>query len=175
VISAVLIGRRDLVAPWVLALYAALCIVAAWGWIRFWFGPALRQRVAGLGLALLIGYAGAQAVAAERYKREVRATAHRRFGPSAQWAALPELGHPFTWEPVYASRDTVASDDWRTPRHLDDPLVQRALQTPEGRAMTIFARFLAASVDSSGTVVLRDARYARAWNDGWAMLRVRMD
>jgi membrane-bound metal-dependent hydrolase YbcI (DUF457 family) len=176
VISAMMIWRRDIVASWVMALYAALCLVAAWGWIRFWFGPALRRRAAGLGLALLTLYAGAQAVAAERYKREVRATAQGRFGASAQWAALTELGHPFTWEPVYASRDTVASDDWRTARHLDDPLVQRALrETAEGRAMAIFARFLAAAVDSSGTVFLRDARYARAWNDGWAMLRVRMD
>ena len=176
VITAVLIWRRDLVASWVIAAYAGCCVVAAVGWVRFWFGPVLRQRAAALGLAVLIAYAGAQAIAAERYKRTVRDTAQRRFGPSAEWAALTEIGHPFAWEPVYASHDTVASDDWSVPRHLDDRLVQRALtERAEGRAMAIFARFLTASVDSAGTVFLRDARYARAATGGWAVVRIRMD
>jgi hypothetical protein len=57
----------------------------------------------------------------------------------------------------------------------------RALRdTPEGRAMRQFARFLVADVDStekSGGVIvyLRDARYARAGRDGWAVLSVKMD
>lgn len=174
-ITALMIWNRALIAPWLMAAYAAVCAVAVAGWIGYWFGPVLRQRAAALGLAFLIAYAGAQAMVAERFKREIRATAQRRFGPDAQWAALTEVGHPFTWEPVFASRDTVASDDWRSPRHLDHPLVQRALrETAEGRAMTIFARFLVASVDS-GVVYLRDARYARVSTGGWAVLRVRMD
>jgi len=90
-------------------------------------------------------------------------------------------GHPFTWESVYASRDTVAGDDWRLPRHLDLPVVQRALrETREGRAMAQFARFLVAEVDSTDraggvTVYLLDARYARSGRDTWAVLSVRMD
>jgi hypothetical protein len=66
------------------------------------------------------------------------------------------------------------------PRHLDLPIVQRALrETREGRAIAQFARFLVADVDSSGTagvtVYLRDARYARTARAGWAVVRVTRD
>lgn len=174
-ITALMVWNRAVVAPWVMVAYATLCALAVAGWMRYWFGPGLRRRAAALGLALLVAYAGAQALVGERFKLEVRNRAERRFGPGAVWAALTEAGHPFTWEAVYASRDTVASDDWRTPRNLDHPLVRRALrETAEGRAMAIFARLLVASVDS-GVVYLRDARYARSSTDSWAVLRVRMD
>jgi hypothetical protein len=120
-------------------------------------------------------------VAAQVEKASVRRVAEGRFGLGARWAALTRIGRPFTWEPIYASADTVAGDDWRLPRHLNAPAVQRAvLKTREGRAMAQFARFLAAEVDSSGgeadvTVYLRDARYARAGRNGWAVVRVRLD
>jgi len=170
----------DIVAPWVLVAYAGVCVVAAIGWIRYWFGPVERQRAAALAVLVLVLYAGAQGVAVQVRKVGIRREAERRFGVGARWAALTNIGRPFTWEPVYASLDTVASDDWRVPRHLRAPLVVRALrETPEGRAMALFARFLAADVDSTSsgtvTVYLRDARYARAARDGWAVLSVRMD
>ena len=80
---------------------------------------------------------------------------------------------------LYASADSVAEPDWAVARHLDDPAVARALRdTPQGRAMAQFARFLTAEVDSSGpgvVVYLRDARYARAARDGWGVVAVRMD
>lgn len=80
---------------------------------------------------------------------------------------------------MYASRDTVAGDDWRVARHLDLPVVQRALrETRAGRAMAQFARFLAAEVDATDgrvTVYLRDARYARAGRNTWAVFSVRME
>jgi membrane-bound metal-dependent hydrolase YbcI (DUF457 family) len=165
-------------APWLLVSYAALCVVAVIGWIRYWFGPAQRQRIAVIAVLMLAGYAGAQGIVVQWLKRDIQRTAERRFGVGARSAALTTVGWPFTWEPVYASRDTVASDDWRVPRHLDVPVVIHALHdTPEGRAMTIFARFLAAEVDSNGVemVYLRDVRYARAARDGWAILSVRLD
>jgi membrane-bound metal-dependent hydrolase YbcI (DUF457 family) len=171
-------GAADIVAPWVVVVYGALGIAAAIGWVQYWFGPVARRRVAAFALLVLALYAGAQGVAAQAEKAAVRRAATARFGRDARWAALTRVGWPFTWEPIYASRDTVAGDDWRLPRHLDVPAVQRALRdTREGRAMAQFARFLLAEVDSSGdavTVYLRDARYARVGRDGWAVVTVRL-
>jgi inner membrane protein len=169
-----LVRAADIVATWVLIAYALLCVLAIAGWIAYWFGPVERQRTGAVALVLLALYAGAQAVVVQGRKAEIRATARARFGPGAQWAALTNIGHPFTWEPIYAGADTIAGDDWRIPRHLDDPRVQRALATPDGRAMVIFARFLAADIEGE-TVFLLDARYARAARDGWAVVSVRTD
>jgi hypothetical protein len=146
--------------------------------VQYWFGPIARRGVAAFALIVLAGYAAAQGIAAHFEKGAVRRAAEARFGRTASWAALTEVGWPFTWEPVYASADTVAGDDWSLPRHLDAPPVQRALQgTREGRAMAQFARFLVADVDSSKdsvTVYLRDARYARVGRAGWAVVSVRL-
>jgi membrane-bound metal-dependent hydrolase YbcI (DUF457 family) len=172
-------AAAGIVAPWVLTVYGALSIAAAIGWVQYWFGPVARRRVAAFALLVLALYAGAQGVAAQGEKAAVQRAALTRFGREAQWAVLTRAGWPFTWEPIYASRDTVAGHDWRLPRHLDAPAVQRALgDTREGRAMAQFARFLLADVDSSGdgvTVYLRDARYARVGRDGWAVVSVRLD
>jgi inner membrane protein len=171
------VWRADVVAPWVLAIYGTLGVVAAVGWARYWFGPVARRRAAVFAVLTLALYAAAQGAAAHVEKATVRRDAQRRFGPGARSAALTRAGSPFTWEPIYASADTVAGDDWRLPRHLDVPAVQRALRdTREGRAMAQFARFLLADVDSNGdgvTVYLRDARYARVGRDGWAVVTVR--
>ena len=176
-------GAADVVAPWVLVIYAVLCVVAAFGWVQYWFGPVARRRAAALAVLTLALYVGAQGVTAQVEKTAVRRVAEGRFGRGAQWAALTRVGWPFSWEPIYASADTVAGDDWRLPRHLDAPPVRRAVREPrEGRAMAQFARFLVAEVDSSGgeggadvTVYLRDARYARAGRNGWAVVSVRLD
>jgi inner membrane protein len=169
----------EVVAPWVLVLYAALSVGAALGWLLYWFGPVARRRVAALAVVVLGLYAGAQGIAARGAKAAVHQAAVARFGPSAPWAALTRIGQPFTWDPMYASADTVVGDDWQVPRHLDAPAVQRALhETREGRALAQFARFLTAEVDSSGgevTVYLRDARYAVVGRDGWAVAKVRLD
>jgi membrane-bound metal-dependent hydrolase YbcI (DUF457 family) len=169
-----MIRAADIVAPWVLGLYAMLCVTAGVGWVRYWMGPVDRQRAAVVALLLLAAYAGAQATVVQGRKAAIRDAARARFGADAQWAALTNVGHPFTWEPIYAGSDTVASDDWRVPRRLDDPRVQRALATPEGRAMALFARFLAADIEGE-TVFLLDARYARSAREGWAVVGVRTD
>jgi len=175
-ITFLLVRRHDLVASWVLALYPIICLIALIGWIRYWVGPVGRQRAAALAFAVLVIYAGAQGLVAGTRKRDIRQAAERRFGPGAAWAALTNVGRPFTWEAIYASADTVAGDDWRLPRNLRAPAVVRALQTHEGRAMAQFARFLAAEVDATDkTIYLRDARYARAGRDGWGVVRVRME
>jgi membrane-bound metal-dependent hydrolase YbcI (DUF457 family) len=176
-ITFLLAWRHDLVASWVLALYPIICLIALIGWIRYWFGPVARQRAAALALAVLVVYAGAQGVVAAMRKRDIRQAAQRRFGPGASWAALTNIGRPFTWEAIYASPDTIVGDDWRLPRHLHAREVQRALTlTRDGRAIAQFARFLAAEVDtSSKTIYLWDARYARGARDGWAVIRVRME
>jgi inner membrane protein len=108
----------ELVAPWVLVVYLILCPLAAFGWGRYWFGPVARQRSATLALLVLACYAGAQGFVAQFRKAEIRQLAVRRFGAGASWAALTEVGAPFTWAAVYASVDTVAGDDWRVPRNL---------------------------------------------------------
>jgi inner membrane protein len=175
-ISFLMIARHDLVAGWVLAAFGLICVVAAVGWIRYWFGPIERQRVASFALVVLAAYTGAQAIVAQHKKDEIKATALQRFGPRASWAALTNVGQPFTWEPIYASPDTVASDDWRMPRHLREPaVVQAVADTPDGRALAQFARFLAAEVDTTNQLIyLRDARYARVGQAGWAVAVVRI-
>lgn len=176
--TAVVVRAAAFVAPWVLAAYAALCVVAGIGWVQYWLGPVARRRAAALALLVLALYAGAQGVVAQLTKPAVRREAERRFGPEARWAALTRPGWPFTWERVYAGADTVAGDDWSLPRQLAAPPVAQALrETPEGRAMGQFARFLAAEVDSTGvgvTVYLRDVRYARDERAGWGVVGVRM-
>ena len=170
------------VAPWVVASYVVVCVVAAVGWVRYWGGPAARRRLAAVVLLILAVYAGAQGITAQAERATIRRAATSRFGPDAGSAALTQVGWPFTWEAIYASRDSVAGVDWQMPRHLDVPIVQRALrETREGRAIAQFARFLVAEVDSSGTggvtVYLRDIRYARTagGRDGWAVTRVTLN
>ena len=176
-ITLLLVMRRDIVAGWVLTVYGLLCVIAIVGWIRYWFGPVLRQRIAVAALALLAAYAGAQGAVAQRRKAQIRQAAERRFGTGASYAALTEIGHPFTWEAIYASPDSVVAGDWRLPRHVRSPAVTRALtNTYDGRALAQFARFLTAEVDSAnGMIYLRDARYARVGRDGWAVTRIRME
>src|SRR6266704_5367556 len=169
----------EAVAGWVRLLTLGACGLAVVGWVRHWFGVAGRRRAAGYGLLTLGLYVAANAVASQPGKAHAREAAQRRFGPGAEWAALTVIGQPFHWTPLYASADSVAEPDWAVARHLDDPAVARALRdTPQGRAMAQFARFLTAEVDSSGpgvVVYLRDARYARAARDGWGVVAVRMD
>jgi len=173
----VVVLARDAAASWVLVAFATALIVGLIGWVRYWVGPVARQRAAIVAILLLGIYSVAQGVAGQRRKTEIRSEAQRRFGKDAIWAALTEVGKPFTWEAIYASTDTVAGEDWRLPRNLRLAVVRRAVsETPDGRAMAEFARFLAAEVDTTGkTVYLRDARYARTGRDGWGVVRVRME
>ncbi|HEV8401236.1 MAG TPA: metal-dependent hydrolase [Gemmatimonadales bacterium] len=175
--TAVVALNADVAASWVLVTYFALGVVAAIGWARYWFGPVARRRVAVFALLILAAYAGAQGIAAHFEKAAIHQRAMQRFGPTARWAPLTRIGTPFQWEEVYASPDTIAGRGWQIPRHLDAPIVERALhETREGRAMAQFARFLMADVDSSSvgevTVYLRDARYARTGRGGWGVVSV---
>ncbi|HTR21539.1 MAG TPA: metal-dependent hydrolase [Gemmatimonadales bacterium] len=164
------------VAPWVPWLAGLLIVVGMVGWIGHWFGAGVteRSRAAAFGLAVVAVYAAAQALVSIPEKAGIQRAAVARFGASAQWAALTVIGHPFQWEPVLASSDSVAGPDWTVARNLQDPRVQRALHdTPEGRAMGQFARFLAADVASGPRgplVLLRDARYAPVAHLGWGVV-----
>ena len=77
---------------------------------------------------------------------------------------------------MYASADTVASDDWKVARRLREPAVVHTIQdTPDGRAIAQFARFLTAEVDTASNMIyLRDARYARVGRTGWGVTAIRM-
>jgi membrane-bound metal-dependent hydrolase YbcI (DUF457 family) len=171
----VVLYRNDVTAGWLAPACIGLSLVGFAGWMRGWFGPAARRTAAGWACAALAAYTLAQGAASIPAKAAARAEADRRFGAGAVAAALTEVGQPFVWEPVTASRDTVAGPDWAVARHLDDRHVRAALETERGRAIAGFARFLTADVDSSGsgvTVYLRDARYARAARRGFAAVRV---
>jgi inner membrane protein len=162
VLTLVLGVGRSVVVWWLKLVVMALAVTAVLGWTRHWAGVAGRRRAALAGLLVLAAYAAASGVASAVAQAQVRAAAIRRFGPGATWAAFTVVGHPFTWELVSASVDSIAGPDWTVPRHLADPAVRRALATPGGQAMAEFARFLAADVDSSGgglRVYLRDARF----------------
>ena len=176
----IMVLRTDQAGLGLKAVYAVLCVVAAVGWTRHWFGVDGRRRAAARAVLALAGYGLAQGIASLPAKAAARRAAIARFGSGAQWAALTVVGRPFSWEPIYASADTVAGDDWALPRHLKDPRVQDALQhTFEGRAMVQFARFLTAEVDTKPQgggllVFLRDARYTRVARAGWAVVVIRM-
>jgi membrane-bound metal-dependent hydrolase YbcI (DUF457 family) len=176
-VTVLLILNASIVATWVLVASALLCLVGLIGWVHYWFGPIARRRAAVLALALLALYTGAQGVVSELRQATIRKTAVQRFASGATWAALTEVGRPFTWEAMYASPDTVASGDWRVSRNLRIPVVERAIEnTSDGRAIAHFARFLAAEVDSTTKlIVLRDLRYARTGRTGWAIVAVRME
>jgi len=166
----------DAPATWIKVGWVVVSLLAAVGWVRHWLGPSRAQFAGTAAVGLLVLYAGAQAAAAVPVKRELRAQARDRFGPPATWAALTIPGRPFHWDRLLAGPDTVAGIGWAVPRHLDVPIVRRALvETDGGRAIQAFARFLAAEVDSSAVppvVHLRDVRYARSTNTGWALVTV---
>src|SRR2546430_9647006 len=149
------------------------CVI---GWVRHWFGVAGRRRATAYAMGALTVYAAANGLASLWAKALAREEAIRRFGPTAEWAALTVVGRPFRWQAICASAATVAGHDWPAPRHLGHPAVRAALATPQGRAVAQFARFLAADVDSSGglRVVLRDARYHAGGRPGWAAAVVQL-
>jgi inner membrane protein len=169
----------DAPAGWIKIGWSAASVVALVGWVRHWLGPARAQLAAAVAVAALFCYAAAQGVASVPVKAALRRDAMARFGPEATWAALTIPGRPFVWRRLLAGPDSVAGDGWALPRHLDHPLVRRSLtETAAGRAMTAFARFLAAEVDSGPrppVVRLRDVRYAAPGEDGWASVTVRLD
>jgi len=150
-------------------------VVLAWGARRHW-APALVYLLSLIGITTLVLWRGRELVAwgvrlatlggavagVAGWTEHWFGVAGRRFGPAAAWAALTVIGHPFHWEKLAASRDSVAGSGWVAPRHLDDAAVRTALATPRGRAIAQFARFLVAAVDSSGgrlRVLLWDARF----------------
>src|SRR2546423_14026572 len=100
------------VARCVLPVFAGLCVIAIVGWIAYWFGPVRRQRAALLALLILACYATAQGVAVRHRKQAIQQESLRRFGVGARYAALTEVGRPFTWEAIFASAGTVARCDW---------------------------------------------------------------
>jgi len=177
IITVVMISNASIVAPWVFVISGALCVIALIGWTRYWYGPVARQRATVLALTILALYAGAQGIAAQPRKTSIRRQAVQRFGPDANWAALTNLGRPFTWQAMYANSDSVATDNWRVARKLRLPAVKQTIETTtEGRAMAEFARFLTADVDSAGrTIYLWDARFARTGRENWAALSVKME
>ncbi|HEY6809335.1 MAG TPA: hypothetical protein VI160_11165, partial [Gemmatimonadales bacterium] len=171
----VTISRTPLL--WVKLASAAIAIAGVIGWHRHWFGPAARRAAALAALGLLAVYTLAQVAVGTVVQQRAHRAAVARFGPAATSGALTVPGRPFHWDVMIASRDTVAGDGWSVPRHLDDPIVRRALASDAGIAMSHFARFLVAVVDTTPSgpeVQFRDVRYARMARMGFATRRVRV-
>lgn len=166
----------DDVATWLRVICVLLVLVGALGWVQTWFGWARRRHAAAAALVVLALYTAAQAIASVPAKVAARQAARERFGAGAEWAALTDVGYPFTWTTIIASADTVAGTTWAWPRHLTDSAVREALRiSPPARSLAGFARFLAADVDSVShptVVTLRDVRYARSPASGWAVVTV---
>ena len=178
-VTTLVLWRGDLVVWWVQLAMVGCAATGVLGWTRHWFGVAGRRRAAAYGLVVLAAYAGVNAGASVAAKAQARGAARQRFGPDARWAALTIVGHPFRWEALAASTDSVAGRGWTAARHLDLPAVRAALITSQGRAIAQFARFLAAAVDSSDggkRVSLWDVRYHAAGSGagGWAAVQVRL-
>ncbi len=170
------IASGGTVSSWVLPLCAVIVLLAAVGWIQFWFGPVRRQQAATSAVLLLAVYALAQGIVAQERKSVIRQEALQRFGPAARWAILTNIGEPFNWEPMYASGDTVVGDGWQLPRNLRVQPVMQALGTPDGRAIAQFARFLTARIDTSGRAVyLWDSRFSQGGRGSWAAVRIRIE
>lgn len=149
------------VAPWVDVATVAALVTGILGWHRHWFGPGARRTAAAAALAILGIYTAAQAVTEMVLRHRLAAVAHARFGPDATYALFTRPGFPFSWDPVMASADSVAGPGWSAPRHLQLPVVQRALRTPAGAAVWAFDRFVTADVDSTRqppVVYLRETR-----------------
>jgi inner membrane protein len=173
----VLVTFSGAAAFWVKAASLAIAIVGVIGWHRHWFGVAARRTAAIAALGVLSAYTLAQIGVGTVVQHRARAAALARFGPGATSGAMTIPGRPFHWDVLLASRDTVAGDGWSVPRHLDDPIVRRALASSDGYAMSHFSRFLVAVVDTTPTgteVRFRDARYARTARTGFATRRVRL-
>ncbi len=136
-ITVILVRARDVAATWVLVIYAVVCVVAVVGWIRYWFGPVGRQRVAALALLVLVVYAGAQAVVAGGRKREIRqrstrastplpamtgryrVTCARRPSP-AHWGRPPtvmlSVNSPASWRPTWTRAARRSTSGMRATR-----------------------------------------------------------
>jgi len=168
-----LVLSYDAVATWVRVACAGVALVGIAGWHRHWFGPGARRAAAATALVILTAYTAAQAVTVTVLKHQLAAQARARFGPQATYALFTRPGFPFSWDPVMASADTVAGPGWSAARHLDQPVVRRAMATPEGAAILAFDRFVTAEVDSTRRppiVYLRETRRAPAGRRGFGIV-----
>ena len=148
-------------ARWIDVAAIALALVGVVGWHQHWFAPGARRTAAAAALMVLGLYTGAQAVTELVLKHRLGEQARARFGPQATYALFTRPGFPFTWTPVMGGADSVAGPGWSMPRHLDAPIVQRVLPTPEAQAILAFDRFVTADVDSTrhpAVVYLRETR-----------------
>lgn len=103
---------------------------------------------------------------------------------STQFMVTPVLANPFKREVVIDAGGRYEKGlVWFEPlphfrpagfgiaTHLDDPIVQPALQTPLARAFLVWSRFPFAAVEPTG-IWLNDYRYANVGLGGWSAVRV---
>ncbi|MBI4553426.1 MAG: metal-dependent hydrolase [Candidatus Latescibacteria bacterium] len=166
---------------------AGLLMIAAARWIQAGrYGPRLaRGALAGV-VVYWAGLGVAHRMALEDANRYVERVLDNR--PVRTLAVMPQPADPFRWflvaetdSVLYAgqvdllSPNTIQPPLDPVPRTLDHQAVRAALQTPSGRIMRAFARYLFAEVqhtEQGYLVVLRDLRFGRSNTDGFAVVRI---
>ncbi|MEM7201444.1 MAG: metal-dependent hydrolase [Planctomycetota bacterium] len=100
---------------------------------------------------------------------EVRSLVAR---PCVPWryGMLAQTEHRFYRLDLDVLRGTAVLEGWQE-RHLDDPGIERARDTPEYHAWRVFARHPFAG-RWQGDLILGDGRYARDARPSWSNLRV---
>jgi len=175
-ITVLLVRTHELVATWVLGMYAIVCVVAVSGWIGYWFGPVGRQRAATLALLLLVVYTGAQAaVAGSKARNSRRGPAALRqrgvLGGAHQYRPARLRGRRCTRAPTRSRAMTGSSRG--TCAHPSCSARSRRRRGPRDGSIR---PVLAAEVDTTDKAIyLWDARYARGSHDGWAVVKIRME
>jgi len=165
-----IIGLSGRAPGWRLPAFLAGGAVIALGRV---LGVLREDRRAPLGALALTGV---YALAVLALREVATARVAPEIGPSAlSVARIPQPADPVEWDVLVetetemrrASVSALADGrrEWvAVPRNLDDARVRAALETPSGRAIERFARFLCAEIgrDAKGRTVvfLRDARYA---------------
>jgi inner membrane protein len=154
------------------AFIGAIVVLAFLRGIGFLSG---KPRAARGAIALVVAYAFAVAFLREEATARL-APPSPAFGPVLDVARIPQPADPTEWGVVVASEEELRYGaanafenrrEWtEIERRLLDPRVARALETPSGRAIRHFARFLCAEVEpregGRAEVFLRDARYVLA-------------
>ncbi len=158
----------------------ALLVLGRWRGVGQMRGEPIAVAALAAGVAY-IGFLGWAGHRAWRMSEAVLADALPAGETIIAHTTSPQPANPLRWEIVAETQVAVYRHTFsitqrpggvvRLPKRLDDPLVQRALETPEGRAWRLFARHPVAAVAAGSRarhVYLMDARYPMLSGHGFA-------
>jgi inner membrane protein len=174
--------------PWVLQPAWLLAVAAlAFGRWRGW-GARHAAGTVGVALGLAVAYVGFLGWAGRQAWHMSAPIIVAQLPPGETIIAhtlSPQPADPLRWEIVAETQDAVyrhgfsilgpAGGAVRLRKRLDDPLVRRVADSPEGRAWRIFARHPVAMIARHGSgrrVYLLDARYSVLSGRGFASFAI---